>query len=182
MPEPLSRLEPRRRESIKMHALREYGLMHVRLYEDIAQLGAISRSYDYPVMVNERYLMSPSPIPKFDNPKMNMNPALQLFGAGREKRLYAIPPYTPVRSLDFEDHPFEVQRWEHACALCGATESYLDEMIVDDVGSRLFVCSDSDYCEERRLAGHEGSQQAVTLRDALPKQADAAASDAQEAA
>jgi alpha-D-ribose 1-methylphosphonate 5-phosphate C-P lyase len=182
MPEPLSRLEPRRRESIKMHALREYGLMHVRLYEDIAQLGAISRSYDYPVMVNERYLMSPSPIPKFDNPKMHMNPALQLFGAGREKRLYAIPPYTPVRSLDFEDHPFEVQRWEHACALCGATESYLDEMIVDDVGSRLFVCSDSDYCEERRLAGHVGCQQAVTLRDALPKQADAAASDAQEAA
>jgi alpha-D-ribose 1-methylphosphonate 5-phosphate C-P lyase len=182
MPEPLSRLEPRRRESIKMHALREYGLMHVRLYEDIAQLGAISRSYDYPVMVNERYLMSPSPIPKFDNPKMHMNPALQLFGAGREKRLYAIPPYTPVRSLDFEDHPFEVQRWEHACALCGATESYLDEMIVDDVGSRLFVCSDSDYCEERRLVGHEGSQQAVTLRDALPKQADAATSNAQEAA
>jgi alpha-D-ribose 1-methylphosphonate 5-phosphate C-P lyase len=161
MPEPLARLEPRRRETIQMHALTEYGLMHVRLYEDIAQLGAISRAYDYPVLVNERYLMSPSPIPKFDNPKMHMNPALQLFGAGREKRLYAVPPYTAVRSLDFEDHPFEVQRWEHACALCGATESYLDEMIVDDQGSRLFVCSDSDYCEERRQAGHLGSQQLV---------------------
>ena len=167
MPEPLSRLEPSRRETIKMHALTEYGLMHVRLYEDIAQLGAISRSYDYPVMVNERYLMSPSPIPKFDNPKMHMNPALQLFGAGREKRLYAIPPYTSVRSLDFEDHPFKVQRWDHACALCGATESYLDEMIVDDAGSRLFVCSDSDYCEERRNAGHVGTQLAVTLGDVL---------------
>ena len=34
-------------------------------------------------------------------------PALQLFGAGREKRIYAVPPYTEVRSLDFEDHPFE---------------------------------------------------------------------------
>jgi alpha-D-ribose 1-methylphosphonate 5-phosphate C-P lyase len=98
---------------------------------------------------------------------MHMNPALQLFGAGREKRLYAIPPYTPVRSLDFEDHPFEVQHWDHACALCGATESYLDEMIVDDAGSRLFVCSDSDYCEERREAGQVGTQQAVTLHDAL---------------
>jgi alpha-D-ribose 1-methylphosphonate 5-phosphate C-P lyase len=31
-------------------------------------------------MVNQRYIMSPSPIPKFDNPKMHMNPALQLFG------------------------------------------------------------------------------------------------------
>ncbi len=182
MPEPLSRLEPRRREAIKMHALSEYGLMHVRLYEDIAQLGAISRAYDYPVLVNERYLMSPSPIPKFDNPKMHMNPALQLFGAGREKRLYAIPPFTPVHSLDFEDHPFEVQRWDHACALCGSTESYLDEMIVDDAGSRLFVCSDSDYCEERRHAGHVGSQQAVTLHDALPAPLAAATSIAQEAA
>ena len=175
MPEPLSRLEPSRCETIKMHALTEYGLMHVRLYEDIAQLGAISRSYDYPVMVNERYLMSPSPIPKFDNPKLHMNPALQLFGAGREKRLYAIPPYTPVRSLDFEDHPFEVQRWDHACALCGATESYLDEMIVDDAGSRLFVCSDSDYCEERRDAGHIGTQLAVTLGDVLAPLTDALA-------
>ncbi len=174
MPEPLARLEPRRRETIKMHALSEYGLMHVRLYEDIAQLGAISRAYDYPVLVNERYLMSPSPIPKFDNPKMHMNPALQLFGAGREKRLYAVPPYTPVRSLDFEDHPFEVQKWEHACALCGATESYLDEMIVDDQGSRLFVCSDSNYCEERRDAGHVGTQLAVTLSSVLTHQSDCA--------
>ena len=167
LPEPLTKLEPSRQETIKMHALSEYGLMHVRLYEDIAQLGAITRAYDYPVMVNERYLMSPSPIPKFDNPKMHMNPALQLFGAGREKRLYAIPPYTPVRSLDFEDHPFEIQRWDHACALCGSGKSYLDEMIVDDMGSRLFVCSDSDYCEERRDAGHVGEQQSVQLHDAL---------------
>ena len=75
-----------------MHALADYGLMHVKLYEDIARFGQISISYDYPVMVNGRYLMSPSPIPAFDNPKMHMMPALQLFGAGREKRIYAIPP------------------------------------------------------------------------------------------
>ena len=167
MPEPLFRLEPRRAETITMHGLAEYGLMNVKLYEDIAQLGMISKTYDYPVLVNERYLASPSPIPKFDNPKMHMNPALQLFGAGREKRLYAIPPYTAVRSLDFEDHPFEVQRWDHACALCGAADSFLDEMIVDDAGSRLYVCSDSDYCAQRREAGHLGAQQAVQLVDAL---------------
>lgn len=161
MPEPMFRLEPRRTETIALHALAEYGLMHVRLYEDIAQLGAIARTYDYPVIVNHRYLASPSPIPKFDNPKMHQNPALQLFGAGREKRIYAIPPYTDVRSLDFEDHPFEVQRWEHACALCGATDSFLDEMIVDDQGARLFVCSDSHHCGQRQAAGHTGAQQAV---------------------
>ncbi len=182
MPEPLFRLEPRRAETIIMHALAEYGLMNVKLYEDIAQLGAISKTYDYPVLVNERYLTSPSPIPKFDNPKMHMNPALQLFGAGREKRIYAIPPYTAVRSLDFEDHPFEVQRWEHACALCGADNSFLDEMIVDDAGGRLFVCSDSDFCSERRDAGHIGSQQAVHMPDTLAALPATAAATAKGAA
>ena len=72
--------------------------------------------------------MAPSPTPKFDNPKMDNCPALQLFGAGREKRIYAIPPFTKVVSLDFEDHPFEVQRWDDVCALCGADDAYLDEV------------------------------------------------------
>ena len=38
--------------------------------------------------------MDPSPIPKFDNPKLDDCPALQLFGAGREKRIYACLLYT----------------------------------------------------------------------------------------
>jgi alpha-D-ribose 1-methylphosphonate 5-phosphate C-P lyase len=168
MPEPMFRLEPRRRETIELHALGDYGLMNVRLYEDIAQLGAIARTYDYPVRVNGRYLMSPSPIPKFDNPKMHLNPALQLFGAGRERRIYAVPPYTPVVSLDFEDHPFSVQRWEQACALCGARDSFLDEMIVDNAGQRLYVCSDSDYCGQRRATGARGDGRPVAPAAAPP--------------
>jgi alpha-D-ribose 1-methylphosphonate 5-phosphate C-P lyase len=150
VPEPMQRLEPRETETRKMHALSEYGVMHVRLYEDIATHGRIATAYDYPVQVNDRYIMSPSPIPKFDNPKLDRNPALQLYGAGREKRIYAVPPHTPVKSLDFDDHPFEIERWTECCVLCGSTESFLDEMIVDDDGKRLFVCSDTDYCEERR--------------------------------
>ncbi len=149
IPEPLRWLEPRETETRIMHALSEYGSMHVRFYEDIAHLGRIATSYDYPVLVNDRYLMRPSPIPKFDNPKMDMNPALQLFGAGREKRIYAVPPFTKVKSLDFEDHPFAVESWDEACALCGSTESYLDEIITDDQGARLHVCSDTDYCRSR---------------------------------
>lgn len=152
IPEPLRFLEPRETETRAMHALEDYGSMHVKLYEDIARQGRITTSYNYPVLVNGRYLTSPSPTPKFDNPKMHMNPALQLFGAGREKRLYAVPPYTPVVSLDFTDHPFEVQRWDRACGLCGATDSYLDEVVVDDAGGRLFCCSDTDYCARRRAA------------------------------
>jgi len=149
-PEPLRTLEPREAETRTLHALADYGLMHVKLYEDIAQYGHIATSYDYPVLVDGRFLTSPSPIPKFDNPKLDHSPALMLFGAGREKRLYAIPPYTRVESLAFEDHPFEIQRWEHQCELCGSDESYLDEVVVDDRGSRMFVCSDTDFCGQRR--------------------------------
>jgi alpha-D-ribose 1-methylphosphonate 5-phosphate C-P lyase len=156
VPEPMQRLEPRESETRSLHALAEYGLMHVKLYEDIARHGHIATTYDYPVMVNHRYVMAPSPIPKFDNPKMHMNPALQLFGAGREKRIYAVPPYTAVESLGFEDFPFEVQKWDVPCALCGARDSFLDEIITDDAGTRMHVCSDSDYCQDRQ-ASHAGS-------------------------
>jgi len=75
---------------------------------------------------------------------------LQVFGAGREKRIYAIPPYTKVVSLDFEDHPFERTKFDSACVFCGATDSFLDEVVTDDSGGRMFVCSDTDYCEKRQ--------------------------------
>lgn len=149
IPEPLRYLEPRETETRKMHALEEYGLMHVKLYEDIAKNGHIATTYAYPVKVNGRYIMDPSPTPKFDNPKMDNSAALQLFGAGREKRIYAIPPYTSVVSLDFEDHPFEVQTWDEPCALCGATDTFLDEVIMDNDGTRMYVCSDTDHCAKR---------------------------------
>jgi len=152
IPEPLRYLEPRETETRRMHALAEYGLMHVKLYEDIARHGHIATTYAYPVRVDGRYVTDPSPTPKFDNPKMNDCPALQLFGAGREKRIYAIPPYTQVVSLDFEDHQFAPYRHDAACALCGSTESFLDEVVTDDRGGRMFLCSDTDYCEARRSA------------------------------
>ena len=152
IPEPLRFLEPRETETRKMHALEEYGLMHVKLYEDIARHGEIATAYAYPVKVEDRYVMDPSPIPKFDNPKLE-SAALQLFGAGREQRIYALPPYTKAVSLDFEDYPFEPMRADQTCALCGSTESYLDEVITDDEGGRIFVCSDTDYCADRREEG-----------------------------
>jgi alpha-D-ribose 1-methylphosphonate 5-phosphate C-P lyase len=152
IPEPLRFLEPRETETRRMHALAEYGLMHVKLYEDIARHGQIATTYAYPVKVDGRYVMDPSPTPKFDNPKMDNCPALQLFGAGREKRIYAIPPYTQVVSLDFEDHPFARYRHDDICALCGSADSFLDEIVTDDDGGRMFVCSDTAYCEARRFS------------------------------
>jgi alpha-D-ribose 1-methylphosphonate 5-phosphate C-P lyase len=160
IPEPLRFLEPSEVETRKMHALEDYGLMHVKLYEDIARHGEIATSYAYPARVAGRYVMDPSPIPKFDNPKLE-SPAIQLFGAGREQRIYALPPWTRVESLDFEDHPFDPSKAEHPCALCGARDSYLDEVIVDDAGGRMFVCSDTDYCAGRRAVGHRGTEAAA---------------------
>jgi alpha-D-ribose 1-methylphosphonate 5-phosphate C-P lyase len=59
-------------------------------------------------------------------------------------------------SLDFEDYPFEATKADHPCDMCGAEDSYLDEVILDDAGNRMFVCSDTDYCRSRRAAGHKG--------------------------
>ncbi|KRW93844.1 alpha-D-ribose 1-methylphosphonate 5-phosphate C-P-lyase PhnJ [Paracoccus sp. MKU1] len=156
IPEPLRFLEPRETETRKMHELEEYGLMHVKLYEDIARHGEIATAYAYPVRVEGRYVMDPSPIPKFDNPKLAGNPAIQLFGAGREARIYAVPPYSDVVSLDFEDHPFVASKADHECDLCGSAGSYLDEVITDDRGTRMFVCSDTDFCASRQAQGHRG--------------------------
>src|SRR5450830_509348 len=47
MPEPLFRLEPRVAECRKLHALGDYGLISVKLYEDIVRHGSIASTYDY---------------------------------------------------------------------------------------------------------------------------------------
>lgn len=147
IPEPLRFLEPRETETRRLHALEDYGLMYVKLYEDIARFGHFATTYDYPVLVNDRYVMAPSPIPSFDNGKMHQSPALQLFGAGREKRIYAIPPYTDVESLGFEDFPFEPQSFDTPCEICGSEGVYLDEVVMDNRGTVMYVCSDTDHCE-----------------------------------
>ena len=156
IPEPQRFLEPRETETRKMHEHEEYGLMHVKLYEDIARHGQIATPYAYPMQVEGRHVMDPSPIPKFDNPKLSDSPAIQLFGAGREQRIYALPPHTRVVSLDFDDDPFVASKAPHDCDLCGARASYLVEVITDDRGSRRYVCSDTDHCGSRRSAGNIG--------------------------
>jgi alpha-D-ribose 1-methylphosphonate 5-phosphate C-P lyase len=156
IPEPMRFLEPREEITRELHALNDYSLAYLRLYEDLTRQGRASTSYNHPVRVNGRYVMSPSPIPSFDNPKLHQSKALCIFGAGREQRIYAVPPFTDVRSLEFEDRPFTVETWDTACARCGSTESFLDEVIREVRGvdgqlsfERQFTCSDSDYCGGR---------------------------------
>ncbi|MDR1909420.1 MAG: alpha-D-ribose 1-methylphosphonate 5-phosphate C-P-lyase PhnJ [Spirochaetaceae bacterium] len=153
LPEPLRMVEPLESVTRGMHAEMDYASMWLALYEHIVRTGEIELGADYPVMVEDRYIMMPSPIPRFDNPKLNNSPALYLFGAGREKKIYALPPYTKVESLSFEDHPFRTEDMTgRVCRLCGAENVFMDEFFDSKSGERLYQCSDSGYCEKRRKA------------------------------
>ncbi|MCX7823669.1 MAG: alpha-D-ribose 1-methylphosphonate 5-phosphate C-P-lyase PhnJ [Syntrophobacterales bacterium] len=150
-PEALREVEPSEVETRRMHAEGDYGRMWLYLYEDIVRFGEVRISYRYPVRVNEHYIMDPSPIPRWDVPKLNMAESLFLFGAGREKRIYAVPPFTRVEPLTFEDHPFRIENFNGAkCKLCGSFDTYLNEIIMTEAGERIFLCSDTSYCKKRR--------------------------------
>lgn len=149
-PEPLRSVEPSERLTKKLHAEAEYSGAWLMLFEQIIKYGRMATGADHPVRTAGRYVMAPSPIPKFDNPKMDHSEALILLGAGREKKIYAVPPYTSVVSLDFEDVPFEAESFEgKKCSLCGAEHVYLDE-ILDADGTVRYQCNDTSYCLNRR--------------------------------
>ena len=150
LPEPLRYYEPSEYETKKLHAEQEYSGAWLMLFEQIMNYGTMSTGADHPVMVHGRYVMAPSPIPRFDNPKLNNSRALILLGAGREKKVYAVPPYTKVLSLDFEDYPFEAESFEDKCCrLCGARGVFLDEILDDVTGETSYQCNDISYCLQK---------------------------------
>jgi alpha-D-ribose 1-methylphosphonate 5-phosphate C-P lyase len=153
VPEPLRAIESDIGEQRRMHAEADYSRMWVSLYEDIVRNGVITRAAGYPCLVNGRYVISPTPIPRFDVPKLDRSRHLTLFGAGREKRIYAVPPDTRVEPLTFDDVPFEVEHTPGAaCRQCGADGVYLVEVPAAD-GSVTWVCSDTDFCSRNRTEG-----------------------------
>lgn len=153
IPEPLRIVEPREEVTKKMHAEKDYAPMWLQLYESLIKYKKVTISSEYPCMVEDRYIMNPSPIPKFDNPKLHMAECLYLFGAGREKKIYAVPPYTKVESLAFDDVPFERESFKaKCCRLCGSTDTYLDEMFDSKTGEKFYQCSDTSYCKKVQAA------------------------------
>ncbi|MGW4123068.1 alpha-D-ribose 1-methylphosphonate 5-phosphate C-P-lyase PhnJ [Nocardia sp. NPDC004711] len=143
MPEPLRTMERNTAEQRRMHAEQDYSRMWVNLYEDQVRNGMITRAVGYPCLVNNRYIIIPSPIPRWDVPKLHRAAHLSLFGAGREKRIYAIPPHTDVAPLVFEDIPFKVEEFPGArCVACGADTSYL--VVLPETGE--WICSDTAWC------------------------------------
>lgn len=151
MPEALRKVEPREMETSRMHSEKDYGKMYVKLYEDILHHGEITLAADYPVLVFDRHLMAPSPIPRWDVPKLNMAENLFLFGAGREKKIYAVPPYTKVEPLSLEDYPFCVEKSSmNPCVFFGNTSSYKNEIPAPGGEGQVYACSDSYFCETQR--------------------------------
>lgn len=149
IPEPLERVEPRVSKARRMHAERDYSRMWLFLYESVARHGEITVGARYPVVVNRSYLMDPSPIPRWDVPKLHEASHLSLFGAGREKRIYAIPPHTSVEPLEFEDHRFRVERFPEPCGRCGSADTFLDETTDEATGETRYTCSDTSFCDRR---------------------------------
>nr|WP_263324513.1 alpha-D-ribose 1-methylphosphonate 5-phosphate C-P-lyase PhnJ [Neobacillus sp. Marseille-Q6967] len=147
LPEPLRLYEPSEFETKRLHAEKEYSGAWVMLFEQIMKYGTTATNADHPVMVQDRYVMAPSPIPRFDNQKIHRSEALILLGAGREKKIYAVPPYTDVESLAFEDFPFEVESFDnHCCHLCGSTGVFMDELFDNESGETYYQCNDTSYC------------------------------------
>lgn len=150
-PEPLRDYEPSETKTKILHGEKEYTGAKLLLFEQIMKYNTMATGADHPVEVNNRYVMAPSPIPKFDNPKMNESKAIILLGAGREKKIYAVPPYTKVVSLDFIDVPFEIENFHgKSCSHCGASNVYLDEIINQETGNVTYQCNDTSYCLKRR--------------------------------
>ncbi len=144
-PEPLRGVEPNMSTAREMHADADYGRLWLTLYEQIVRSGRIMQGAAYPSMVNGRHVMSPSPIPRWDVPKLDMAEHLTILSAGREKRIYAVPPYTRVEPLVFDDVPYRVE--EHSnltCGRSGVTGYFMNE-IPQDGGGTVHEVSDSNF-------------------------------------
>jgi alpha-D-ribose 1-methylphosphonate 5-phosphate C-P lyase len=147
-PEPLRAVEPNISRAHEMHAEADYGQMWLVLYEQLVRYKRYIQGASYPALVNRRYLISPSPIPRWDNPKLHQSAHLTLLSAGREKRLYAVPPYTDVYPLEFDDIPFQVEDqrgW--VCRITGVTNKFMNEIPQPD-GTSIYELSDTGYMEK----------------------------------
>ncbi|MBU1278913.1 MAG: alpha-D-ribose 1-methylphosphonate 5-phosphate C-P-lyase PhnJ [Alphaproteobacteria bacterium] len=144
-PEPLRPVQPNMSIARQMHADADYGRMWLQLYEQIVRSGRVMQGASYPSMVNGRHVMTPSPIPRWDVPKLNMAQHLTILSAGREKRIFAVPPYTRVEPLVFDDVPYKVE--EHhdlTCSRSGAKGFFMNEIPQED-GSSAYELSDSGF-------------------------------------
>ncbi len=156
-PDPLVLVEPSEEKRRTMHGEADYARLLVKLYEDLVHHQEITISHRYPTRINGHYVIDPSPIPRYDVPRLNQADNLYLFGAGREKKIYAVPPYTAALPLAFRDVPFRTEDFidesgqRRRCQRCGSANSFLDEFTDADSGEKRYQCSDSDFCNQNQV-------------------------------
>jgi len=144
-PEPLRKVEPNMSTTRQMHADADYGKLWLTLYEQIVRKGRIMQGASYPSLVNDRHVISPSPIPRWDVQKLHMSEHLTILSAGREKRIYAVPPFTKVVPLAFSDVPYQVEsHQELTCEKSGLKGFFMNEIPQED-GSSAYEVSDSNF-------------------------------------
>ncbi len=144
-PEPLRAVQPDLSVAREMHGDADYGQLWLVLYEQLVKSGRIMQGSSYPSMVNGRHVMTPSPIPRWDVPKLNQADHLTILSAGREKRIFAVPPYTSVEPLVFDDVPYRVEdHQDKTCYRSEVTGFFMNELPQDD-GSSRYELSDSHF-------------------------------------
>lgn len=144
-PEPLRPVQSDMSVAREMHGDADYGQLWLILYEQLVRSGRIMQGSSYPSMVNGRHVMTPSPIPRWDVPKLNQADHLTILSAGREKRIFAVPPYTSVEPLVFDDVPYRVEdHQDKTCYRSNVTGFFMNELPQDD-GSSLYELSDSHF-------------------------------------
>lgn len=160
--EPLRDVVKSIREANRMHAEADYSRMWVSMYEDLVTSGVINKSSGYPVMVNHRYLMAPSPIPRWDVPRLHDAEHLTVLSHGRDKKIYCVPPHTSVVPVAFDDVPFEVEHTDgDVCVLCGSADTFLVP-----IADGRHQCSDTEWCSRVR----DGDVDAEAHRALAPRQ------------
>lgn len=164
-PEPLRGVQPDMSKARLMHGDADYGLMWLGLYEQLVKYRRVTIGASYPMLVHSRYVMSPSPIPRWDVPKLHQAAHLTLLSAGREKRLYAVPPYTNVLPLEFSDVPFRIENQKGwVCYKSGDRNKFMTE-IPTAGGQALHEISDTSYVGKvidiKRSAGTDRAQTEV---------------------
>lgn len=156
-PEPLRNVENDSSRARIMHADKDYGLMWLKLYEQLVRFKCFVQGATYPVVVHDRYVMSPSPIPRWDDPKLHQAAHLTILSAGREKRLYAVPPYTNVFPLEFDDRFFHVEDQRgRVCYRTQEQNKFMNELPQVD-GTAKYELSDTGYAE-KILARRRGEE------------------------
>ena len=160
-PEVLRGVERHEAKTRAMHAEADYARIWVTLYEAYVRSGTLRNGAGHPILVNGRYVATPSPIPSWDVPNLSMARCLYLFGAGREKRIHCIPPFTPVRPLEFEDIRFKVEEFmDVTCSVTGEGKAFMDQLYKEDF-SRTWVINDSNFMDKLRT-GVRPSQKLFT--------------------